>query len=86
MGIHVRLTQQEQDWLDKKGLEINKIRMENGEKPLPDSKLVHLLLETVMERIDSGQFSLLPEITGMSYSGSLLIGSCLRGSIQYAVQ
>jgi hypothetical protein len=45
MPTNVRLTQQEQDQLRKKSIEINRLLVKKGMQPLRDSELVHKILE-----------------------------------------
>lgn len=45
MPTNVRLTQQEQEQLRQKAIEINKLLVKQGRQPLRDSELVHKILE-----------------------------------------
>ncbi|TKD46233.1 hypothetical protein FCG41_02420 [Azotobacter chroococcum] len=45
MPTNVRLTQQEQEQLRQKAIEINKLLVKQGRQPLKDSELVHKILE-----------------------------------------
>lgn len=45
MPTNIRLTQQEQEQLRQKAIEINKLLVKQGRQPLRDSELVHKILE-----------------------------------------
>lgn len=48
MPVTLRLTNDEQESLRKKCIEINKILIKNNRQPIKDSELAHLLLEKSM--------------------------------------
>lgn len=45
MPTNIRLTQQEQEQLRQKAIEINKLLVKQGRQPLRDSELAHKILE-----------------------------------------
>ncbi len=52
MPSYIRLSAKEQAVIDEIALKINRIRLENEEKPLMDSKIIHKLLEHAVERVE----------------------------------
>ena len=50
----VRLSEDEQERLRKKAVELNKKLMEKNKQPLRDSELVHAVLELCLEKIEVG--------------------------------
>ena len=54
MAKTVRLSEDEQERLRKKAVELNKKLMEKNKQPLRDSELVHAVLELCLEKIEVG--------------------------------
>lgn len=61
MPTNIRLTQQEQELLRQKAIEINKALVKQGKQPLRDSELVHKILEKALPSVrltQSGEVAL----------------------------
>jgi len=50
MAKMLRLTKEEEKTLNKKCIEINKILIMSGGKPVKDSELIHLILNDALKR------------------------------------
>lgn len=54
MPATLRLTQDEQERLRKKAIEINKILINKGKEPIRDSELAHIILEKSISYVKIG--------------------------------
>lgn len=48
----VRINDQEQEWLRKKAVELNKVLINKGQQPVRDSELIHILIEEGLELLE----------------------------------
>lgn len=62
MTDSIRFTDTEKELIRKKSIEINRLLMDKGKKPLQDSKIIHILIEQGIELLEvssSGEVKIL---------------------------